>query len=131
MSTLKNTLLSLLILTGSFYAEQPITNNYNTQYATYTKPANTTRTIINRYATKFEIVLADAQAARALANVGKSSFATFEEFLDENTRYLYNAQPLGIEHGLVKGTGIVAAALASYYIYNAYFSNDPKLEKSK
>ena len=122
MSISKKILLVSLVAKGSFYAvekqESTIINNNSSIFPA--KPAKTEKTLINRAPTVEEIKLANAQAALQLKNLDKSNLQIFGENLDKNMKYLCNAQPFGVEHGLVKGAGIVALLIVTYKL-SQYF----------
>lgn len=125
MSISKKLFLISLMVTGSFYAESASKNSSTHHHhisnrTIYTKPSNTEKTIINRFATDQEIKLADATAAQALVNINKPMFQVIGENIHDNMQYLYNAQPFGVEHGLVKGAGIAVALIGLAYLHKLY-----------
>jgi hypothetical protein len=92
--------------------------------ASHFYPSETTEILIQRNPTTNEIALADAKAALVLSNLGKPDLQMFGEALDKNMTYLYNAQPFGIQHGFVKGAGIVATAGVIVYLCKLYYAAD-------
>lgn len=150
MSISKKLLLVGLFATGSFYAgknhrslhqssndacatdftnpvnqQAPSTNHHHhiSNTTIYTKPAHTTKKLINvtHVETEHEKKLADAQAAQQLVDMNKPAFQLVGEGLQANMSYLYNAQPFGVEHGLVKGAGIVVLTfVGAAYLYKFY-----------
>ncbi len=128
MSISRKLLLVSLLVTGSFYvsAEQksvtlPAQVHHHT--TVYTKPETTTKKLINWIPTENEKKLADAKAEQELKDLNKPSFQKFGEDLQNNMTYLYNAKPFDVEHGFVKGAGVVAAVIILYNLYQ-YFQND-------
>ena len=121
MSILKKLFLMALMLTSVISVAEPAHTTITHNTTNFIKPSEK----VYRFATWSERKLASAQAAKDLQNLNKLRLQLFGENLHANMNYLYNAQPFGVEHGLIKGAGIVVAVVSAYAMYQWYCNTKP------
>lgn len=126
MSIVKQLIAIFLIGTTGIAFSDGYNSNTNTNvthnYPSHVKVDNS-GTVVHRHrlATRSEKALAEAQAARQLADVDKPFVQLFCEPIYANMSYCLNATPFGVSNSSI--LAVIGAAFAAQYLYLRYINS--------